>query len=98
VETLNTWSADVSSNLSDIQGTLDYLGSEAGVRVGVYSSGPQWTQITGGAARPDVPVWLPYAQNRGQAPGFCDPAYSFTGGPVALVQYPAGGYDGDYAC
>ena len=98
VETLNTWSADVSSNMADIQGTLDYLGAQAGVRVGVYSSGPQWAQITGGAALPDVPVWVPYAQNRGQAPGFCDQAYSFTGGPVEMVQYPTGGYDGDYAC
>jgi hypothetical protein len=28
----------------------------------------------------------------------CDSAHSFTGGPVTLVQYPAGSFDGDFAC
>ena len=55
-------------------------------------------QITGGAVFASTPVWVPYAQQRSQAPGFCDPAYSFTGGPVSMVQYPAGSFDGDYAC
>jgi hypothetical protein len=98
IETVNTWSADVNSNMADIQGMLDYLNSQSGVTPGIYSSGSQWTQITGGAVLASTPVWVPYAQQRSQAPGFCDAAYSFTGGPVAMVQYPAGSFDGDYVC
>jgi hypothetical protein len=68
------------------------------VTPGIYSSSSQWAQITGGAVLASTPVWVPYAQQRSQAPGFCDAAYSFTGGPVAMVQYPAGSFDGDYVC
>ncbi len=98
IETGNTWSADVNSNMADVQGMLDYLNAQSGVTLGIYSTGAQWAQITGGAVLASTPVWVPYAQQRSQAPGFCDAAYSFTGGPVAMVQYPAGNFDGDYAC
>ena len=84
--------------MADIQGMLDYLNSQSEVTPGIYSSGSQWAQITGGAVLASTPVWVPYAQARTEAPSFCDPAYSFTGGPVAMVQYPAGSFDGDYAC
>ena len=84
--------------MADIQGMLDYLNFQSGVTPGIYSSSAQWAQITGGAVLASTPVWVPYAQQRSQAPGFCDPAYSFTGGPVTMVQYPAGSFDGDYAC
>jgi GH25 family lysozyme M1 (1,4-beta-N-acetylmuramidase) len=98
IETGNTWSADVHSNRADIRGMLDYLNSQPGVTPGIYSNASQWAQITGGAALASTPVWLPSIHKRSHPSTFCESAYSFTGGPVTLVQYPAGSFDGDYAC
>jgi len=98
IETGNTWSTDVSSNRADIHGMLDYLNSQRGVTPGIYSTRAQWAQITGGAVLASTPVWLPSTRKRSQPPTFCDSAHSLTGGPVTLVQYPAGSFDGDYAC
>lgn len=96
VETANSWSTDLSMNVEDIQGSIDYLTTVAGVpTVGVYSTGYQWNQITGGA-RPVVPSWVAGAPNAKTAPGMC--SASFTGGPVQLVQYSSAGFDADYAC
>jgi hypothetical protein len=98
IETANSWSADVSSNRADIQGMLDYLNSQPGVTPGIYSTGAQWTQITGGAGLASTPVWRPATQNHAPPPTFCTSAHSFTGESVTMVQYPAGSFDGDYAC
>ena len=96
VETANSWSADTALNLADIQGSIDYLTTVAGVpAVGIYSTGYQWGQITGGAQLP-VPSWVAGALNAKAAQGMCGGA--FTGGPVELVQYASGGLDADYAC
>jgi hypothetical protein len=48
VETSNTWNGDASSNAADVQGSIDYLLSQHVAGVGVYSTGYQWTTITGG--------------------------------------------------
>jgi hypothetical protein len=77
---------------------LDYLNSQPGVTPGIYSTRAQWAQITGGAVMASTPVWLPATKKHVQPPTVCDPAHSFTRGPVTLVQYPAGSFDGDYAC
>lgn len=98
IETGNTWSADVHSNRADIRGMLDYLNSQPGVTPGIYSTSSQWAQITGGAALTSTPVWLPSLHTRSQASTLCESAHSFTGGPVTLVQYQAGSFDGDDAC
>lgn len=46
-----------------------------------------------------VPNWVAGASSAAQARSWCTlGTKSFTGGPVALVQYPAGAYDGDIAC
>jgi hypothetical protein len=49
IETSNTWSANTAVNNADIQGMLDYFHQQL-VTVGIYSTGLQWTTITGGAA------------------------------------------------
>jgi hypothetical protein len=98
IETGNTWSADVNANRADIHGMLDYLNSQPGVTPGIYSTRAQWAQITGRARLASTPLWLPHTQKRSQPPTVCDSAHSFTGGPVTLVQYPAGSFDGDFAC
>jgi hypothetical protein len=94
VETSNSWSSDVSLNVTDIDGAIDYLQAQ-GVTVGVYSTGSQWAQITGGAALA-VPNWVAGAANAKRAAALC--SATFSGGTVLFVQYSSGGFDADYAC
>lgn len=105
VETGNTWSSSTSLNRADIQGALDSL-THLGVRnVGVYSTGYQWQTITagwkigsvGGASKRPLD-WLAGAGSSGQATSWCTSASGFSGGAVAMVQYPSGNWDGDVRC
>lgn len=98
VETANSWSTDHSLNVRDIQGSIDYLLQVAGVpAVGIYSTGYQWGQITGGAVFGDaIPNWVAGALNAKRAPELC--SASFSGGKVGLVQYVSAGFDHNYAC
>jgi len=98
VETSNSWSANPDVNVVDIEGVLEYLRAQPGVSAGIYSTKRQWNQITDGASFPSLPNWVAGAGDADEARDFCDPAYSFTGGPVELVQYPAGPYNADHAC
>lgn len=79
----------------------DWSAITGGYTVGTQSSyasywasywGPGFT-TTGIAAAPD---WVTGAAGYADATANC--ANSFTGGTVALSQYPLNGYDGDYAC
>lgn len=109
VETGNTWEAleygptpETSANdVAALRGAIDYLTTEARVDgVGIYSTAAQWSAITGdtdGTFR-DNPVWLAGAGDPAAAQAGCGPAYSFTGGPVTLVQYQQDGFDADYRC
>src|SRR5206468_1945912 len=54
-----------------------------------------WNAITGGAPLA-VPNWLAGSGSLSGASAYC--SATFTGGPVLLVQYKAGQFDGDYAC
>jgi hypothetical protein len=96
IETSNTWSANTAANNADIQGMLDYFHQQV-VTAGIYSTGFQWSVIAGGAAFA-VPDWVAGAASKAQALSWCSPSHSFTGGPVAMVQYPNGAFDGDVAC
>jgi hypothetical protein len=108
IETGNSWATTATNgytglNIATIQGFVAGLqGSGAAGPVGIYSTGSQWQSITGlnatssqayFAAQPD---WVAGASSLTQAQSRC--SASFTGGRVALVQYPAGTFDGDYAC
>jgi hypothetical protein len=96
IEIANTWSTNVSSNVADIQGMVDFLQGQSRT-VGIYSTSFQWNQITGGKAL-TVLNWVAGATSATQAATWCAPTRSFTGGTVALVQYPAATFDGDVAC
>lgn len=96
IETSNTWSTNTAANNSDINGMIDYFHAKF-LTVGVYSTRFQWTQITGGLTLA-VPNWVAGATSSSQAASWCSGGYSFTGGPVTVVQYPAGSFDGDVAC
>ena len=97
VETGNSWSRNVGLNRASILGSLTYLRSQ-GVPVGAYSTRYQWGRITGGLVLADVPAWVAGARSRADAPRFCAPAYSFTGGPVVMVQWVEHNLDHDLLC
>ncbi len=109
VETGNSWetleaaygatATSDANDRADLQGAVAYLSSEGVGRVGFYSTGSQWTSITGGtgstfAASPD---WVAGFRTLSVAQAGCS-STSFTGGRVGLTQYPSGGFDADYAC
>ncbi len=98
VETTNSWNGNAQANAADVQGGLDYLRAQGVATVGVYSTAYQWGQIAGGATLSGAADWVAGASSATQASSWCGPAHSFTGGPVWLVQYPSGGYDGDVRC
>jgi hypothetical protein len=66
--------------------------------IGFYSTGYQWAQITGGttdfASRPS---WVAGFRSLSAAQSGCAGS-GFTGGRIALTQYPKSGFDADYAC
>jgi hypothetical protein len=99
VEIGNSWNGIGGANSSTIQGYIDYQRGHSTGMVGIYSTGSQWGQITGGYTVPSAPDWLAGASNVTDARNLCNnPASSFSGGPVQLVQYPNGNFDGNYVC
>jgi hypothetical protein len=96
VETVNRWSPDPSRNIPIILGVKDAL-EQAGRRTGVYSTGYQWQIITGGL-RVDRPTWVATGRTINDAPPYCDPAKSFGGGAVYMVQFLHERLDGNILC
>jgi major membrane immunogen (membrane-anchored lipoprotein) len=109
VETGNAW--EVKSNLygptaaayandkAMIEGEIASLTNAGVTNVGVYSTSQQWRAITDASTSdfPAVPAWIPGFGSVAAAEAGCATA-SFTAGRVALIQYGAGSYDGDYNC
>lgn len=79
-----------------VKAAIDTLAA-SGVRAGIYSSPVMWRRITGGA-RFDVPVWLADIVSAPDAPGWCGPEHSFSGGPIWMVQALPGVLDINWAC
>jgi hypothetical protein len=89
VEVLNHWSTSAAANVAVINGALRAL-EQHGVTPGIYSSGPMWQQITGGAQL-HVPVWLATSvTDYHQLPQWC--GIGLGGKPADMTQYVA--YDG----
>ena len=109
VETGNQWetteglyannATTQSYDQATLQGMIGFLQSVGATQVGIYSTVRQWTAIMGvTSAFAGIPVWVPgLAATLTQAVGACATT-SFTGGRVAMIQYPSQGYDGDYVC
>jgi len=98
VEIINSWRPDTTLNVAALRGAVEYLQSVSTAGIGFYSTQYQWNQITGGTSDFSAyPSWVAGANSAGQAVGICS-AKGFTGGRVALVQYPAGGFDADFLC
>jgi len=99
VEIGNSWNGSLAANSSTVQGYIDYQRGHSTGTVGIYSTGSQWGQITGGYTVPSAPDWLAGASSVTDARNLCNsPTSSFSGGPVQLVQYPNGNFDGNYVC
>jgi hypothetical protein len=99
VETGNSWNGSAAANTADLQGYIDNLRAAGVPAVGVYSTGYQWGVITGGASLgASVADWVAGASTQRQAAARCAGSYSFSGGRVALTQYPLNGFDADYVC
>lgn len=86
VEILNHWTTSGAANVAVINAALRTL-QQHGVTAGVYSSGPMWQQITGGAPL-GVPVWLATSvTDYRQLPSYCDSGLG--GRPADMAQYVA---------
>jgi hypothetical protein len=109
VETGNSWQTLESAygqtatydanDASALHGEVAGLQSEGVTSVGFYSTGYQWTQITGGTGSTFAadPAWLAGYSSEPAAQAACG-ASGFTGGRVAYTQYPSGSFDADYPC
>jgi hypothetical protein len=105
VETMNTWqsgSADaLARNRATLEGMTAFLTSQGG-RVGLYSTGQQWTQIVG-TVPADSPLvgrnsWLAGATSLSGAQSACRKAPLAPGGLVTLGQYVQAGLDRNLSC
>lgn len=107
VETENTWKAPSSSfntesNTAVLEGMTAYLTS-LGVRVGLYSTAYQWSQIVGGSVSASsnlggLPNWRPGGASLATAKDACSAAPLTPGGTVVLTQYVSKGFDYNYVC
>lgn len=100
VETSNSWrEGDLSLNVAALRGQLDYLRSVGVAKLGFYSTTLQWGEITGGTTDfAAYPSWGAGAPSERVAKRHCQSTPGFTGGDLALVQYPWAGFDADLRC
>jgi hypothetical protein len=99
VEVANSWRADPRLNVAALRGAADYLASVDVSGVGFYSAPRMWQRITGGTdVFSDYPSWVAGATSLDGARTVCQGGEGFTGGPVAMVQYVAGGLDRNVVC
>lgn len=99
VETSNSWRTDVSLNVAALQGAVASLQARGVANLGFYSTTVQWGQITGAStAFWAYPSWGAGSPNEKIAKSHCLSTPGFTGGRLALVQYPYGGFDADLVC
>jgi len=110
IETANSWAKKRSANNWAALNIAAILGFIAGLKsagaagsIGIYSTASQWQAITGLTATTSSsyfpasdPDWVAGASSFSQAQANC--STSFTGAAVSLAQFPAGGFDADYAC
>lgn len=105
VETTNTWQSGsteaLARNRATLEGMTSYLIARGG-RVGLYSTGQQWSEIVGNvpstsnlASRPS---WLAGSTSLSDARSDCRDAPLTPGSTVTLTQYVYRGLDRNNAC
>jgi hypothetical protein len=100
VETSNSWRSAVDLNVAVLQGAVAYLTSVGvpNANIGFYSTQYQWNVITGGSlAFSAFKSWVAGAPSAREVGRSCLGS-GFTGGAVALAQYPSHGFDADLRC
>ena len=109
VETGNAWqslrtgsaptAAQFANDAATLQGQIAYFASIGIATVGIYATSLQWGAINGntGTTFAQNPLWVPGYATLAAAQAACSMA-SFTGGRIAMIQYPSNGLDGDYVC
>jgi hypothetical protein len=109
VETANSWQtlepaygqtpSAKANDIAALDGAVAYLHSVGVAQVGFYSTSYQWVQVTGGSGSrfASLPDWIAGYSSLSGAKSGCG-RLGFAGGPVRLTQYPANGFDADYAC
>lgn len=107
VETENTWKLsgstfDNQSNVAVLEGMTEYFKTVDG-RVGIYSTGSQWSQIVGssvgaGSNLNGLPNWRPGGANLSTAKRACKAAPLTAGGQVVLTQFVEKNLDYNYSC
>jgi hypothetical protein len=100
VETANSWRTTTSLNVAALQGEYDYLKAAGVANVGFYSTTSQWNTITGGSkVFAPAPSWGAGSPSEKAARSLCATTVtSFTGGPLAMVQYIYQALDADVRC
>lgn len=107
VETENTWKLsgstfDHQSNVAVLEGMTEYFKSLGG-RVGLYSTGAQWSQIVGSSVTPGSNLnglnnWRPGGASQKTAQQACKAAPLTANGKVVLTQFVSKGLDYNYSC
>ena len=101
VETENSWQPDKAANVAVLEGMTTYFTS-IDAKVGLYSTGYQWSQIAGTVAASSplagLPSWLAGARSLTGAKSHCALPALTPGSRVALTQYVSGGLDYNYSC
>jgi hypothetical protein len=101
VETINSWSANKTTNRADLEGMAAYFQS-IGAQAGIYSTSYQWGQIVGPVDASsnlyDLKSWIPGARNESAAKSNCSLSPLTAGGSVSLTQFVSKNLDYDYSC
>ncbi len=98
VESANSWRSDPLLNVAALQGQVAALSASGAAGVGLYSVAGDWKAITGNTtAFAVLPSWVAGPGSQTAALAVCG-GPGFTGGGVALVQFPSAGFDGNVRC
>jgi hypothetical protein len=106
VETMNTWQSGstdaLARNTAALEGFAKYYQSK-GATVGLYSTGVQWSQITGNTVSPTSNLnglanWRPSGASLSNAVANCTVAPLTTGGFISMTQYVIKGIDNNHSC
>lgn len=106
VETMNTWQSGSNQalirNTAAIEGFGAYYLSK-GAKIGLYSTAPQWTTITGNnvsstSILKGLPNWRPSGASLSNAKSNCSVAPLTAGGYISLTQYVVKNLDHNHSC
>jgi len=106
VETMNTWQSGSGDALARNTAALEGFGAyyqSKGATVGLYSTAPQWTQITGNNISADSNLrglgnWRPSGTSLAIAKSNCSVAPFTPGGFISLTQYVQKNLDYNHSC